>query len=185
MQVVNNSLIIHSNYQIDVFPINRDPRVIKSLNNGYTYLHDQSIVSFYYLYHDIFLVQKLHSSIMARWIYEDKKIECEFKQTGVYTIMVEQLCQSNQNKPFNHGCLELQIAEITVYHKDTYIWLLLIFIGVFIAITLFLIYWREGKVVRIVRILKQIKEFQLKKKQIEFKQIDLNEEAAKEKAWSE
>lgn len=40
--------------------------------------------------------------------------------------------------------------------------------GVFIAIILYLIYWRENKMMRISLILKQIKGFKLKKKEIEF-----------------
>lgn len=41
--------------------------------------------------------------------------------------------------------------------------------------TLFLIYWRENKVVRILHILRQIKGFELKKKEIEFKEVNLND----------
>jgi hypothetical protein len=67
--------------------------------------------------------------------------------------------------------LKVQRSKITVYHKDTYIWLLLICIGVFIAAVLCLISWRENKVARILFILRQIKGFQLKRKEIEFKEV--------------
>jgi hypothetical protein len=40
IEVVNESLVIHSNSKIDVFPFNRDPRTIKQLHNGYSYFHD-------------------------------------------------------------------------------------------------------------------------------------------------
>lgn len=55
---------------------------------------------------------------------------------------------------------------ITVYHKDTYIWLLLIVIGCFLAAIMILIFWREGKVSKIVNILLKIKAFSERKKEI-------------------
>lgn len=80
--------------------------------------------------------------------------------------MLEQPCGPNTDEVFWYACSQVAVSMIAVYHKDTYIWLLLIVIGAFLAAVMMLIFWRESKVAKIVHILLKIKIFSQRKKEL-------------------
>lgn len=44
LSISDNKLVIQSNSKIDIFPVNRDPRLINHLFNGYSYSHDKQLL---------------------------------------------------------------------------------------------------------------------------------------------
>lgn len=152
-------------------PINRDPRLIKHLFNGYSYSHDNQLISIQPLSDYKFMHTMANSVIIAGWKLIEQKLQCEYSEVGKNQIVIEYPCWDNVDFEFNRECRKISrfMIDVVSSHRDHYLWLLLIIGGVFITVILFLMYWRQIRVNRIKLIYEQIRQFKNKKRQIEFK----------------